>query len=82
MVGGAGNNLFDISAQDSTVGGASITIADFGASAGNEYEFSGFSGNPVVSETDGSNGVTLTLTDNTTVIFLGETAAGLNGHLI
>jgi hypothetical protein len=82
MVGGAGNNVFDIAAQDSSVGGANITIADFGASSGNLYEFSGFSGNPVVSETDGSNGVTLTLTDNTTVVFLGETSAGLTGHLI
>jgi hypothetical protein len=82
LTGGTGNNVFDISAQDSGVGGANITITDFGASAGNVYEFSGFTGDPVVSEVDGSAGVTLTLSDNTTVTFLGETAAGLTGHLI
>ena len=80
LTGGAGDNLFVIDA--SSVGGANITIADFGASAGNLYEFSGFTGDPIVSETEGSAGVTLTLSDNTTVTFLGETTAGLNGHLV
>jgi hypothetical protein len=81
LTGGTGDNVFGILA-DSTGAGAHITITDFGASAGNLYEFIGFTGDPVVSETESSAGVTLTLTDNTTVTFLGETASGLNGHLI
>ena len=76
FTGGAGNNVFVIDEQASA---ANITITDFGASTGNVVDLFGFGS--ISSETQDSAGVTLTLSDQTTVTFLGITESQLSGHI-
>jgi hypothetical protein len=88
MVGGAGNNMFIIDATTDGVG-AQIMLADFGASAGNVVGFLGFSeadiqtalaGATTVTGAAGETDTVITLSDNTTVTFVG--ISSLTGHTI
>jgi hypothetical protein len=86
MVGGAGNNMFIIDSTTDGVG-AHITLADFGANNGNMVGFAGYSDAEIQSALDGATtvagagGVTdtvITLSDKTTVTFVG--VSSLTGH--
>jgi hypothetical protein len=86
MVGGAGNNMFIIDATTDGVG-AHITLADFGASSGNLVGFEGYSeadiqsalaGATTVMGAGGETDTMITLSDKTTVTFVG--VSSLTGH--
>ena len=75
LTGGGGANLFQF-INGATAGGTDI-ITDFGASSANRVNLSGFSGNAVTAalatEKSGPSGTSITLADNTTVVFQGVT---------
>jgi len=84
LTGGAGTNLFVL--NTAVDAGGNITIADFAASATNEIAFGGYSPSDVASAladgTEANGNFTITLSDNTTVTFVGVTGASeLTGHI-
>ncbi len=88
LSGGGGANLFIIDATKDSVG-AHITLADFGANSENLAGFAGYSQAEISSALSGaetvmgSGGVTdvvITLSDSTTVTFVG--ISSLNGHVL
>jgi Ca2+-binding RTX toxin-like protein len=85
LTGGGGSNLFVLNTV--TDAGGNITIADFAASSTNEVAFGGYTPSDVASAlasgTEANGNFTITLSDNTTVTFVGVTGASeLTGHII
>jgi len=81
LTGGGGANLFQF--INGATGGGTDIITDFGASSANRVNLSGFSGNAVTAalatEKSGPSGTSITLADNTTVVFQGvATLSGAN----
>ena len=88
LAGGSGNNLFVINATTDGVG-AHITIADFGAAAGNLLAFAHYTTAEIQSALNGAQTVTgaggevntvITLSDDTQVTFIGVST--LSGHTV
>ncbi len=87
MYGGAGQNTFLIDATTDGVGGT-ITLADFGAGSDNLVGFLGYTQSEIQTALDGATTVigsmgevdtVITLSDKTTVTFVG--VSSLSGHI-